>query len=219
MQATNLSVFENIFENKEISMKHIALLGEKNSGKTELLKQIIASFLNSNKKVMLLHPQETFRSLTDSLNGVYVNVEEQLNATLLKDSRLVSINTKLLDFSRLLNLLQEDNSQWVVVQDNLDELVYNYEQNEFATQKIDFLHYLSEFGRVFGVYTLIAGQELKKITAITPSLQMILNSRNLMLLKQSHTSLKLLQKMKWLTDSQCAQVQQLTKYKAVLVQR
>lgn len=219
MNKTYISAMENPFETEGRDMGHIFLSGKSGAGKTELIKQFIGSFLQSGKKVMWFSTHEEEKTLLNRWNAKVVEHGEALNATALSANKLILVKTTELDFVELNGLLMKERAEWVIVHENLDEVTINYEQNEYSTQKLDFLHFVSEFGRVFNMYTLVSCQDLSHMSRAFPAEKILENSSNRIFLQQSENSLKHAQKKNWLGTEHIEKVKSLPKYEAFFVQK
>jgi hypothetical protein len=212
-------LFENVFENDELSMSHLTIVGKADSGKTELIKQIVGSFLQGGKRILWLDSIAENDWMFKKWNGYRISEKEELKKGIFSTHKLIALETTDINFDELRDVLVEEGSQWVLVHDNMDELVINYDQNEFSTQKLDFLYYVSEFGRVFNLYTMIAGKDLKHLSKVHASKKIIENSKNLVLLEQDYQSLKFAKKQNWLNEEQIEQVKNLPKYEAFYLRK
>lgn len=212
-------LFENVFENEELSMSHLTIVGKSGSGKTELIKQIIGTFLQGGKRILWFSALDDNDWMFNKWNGHRIKQKEKLKEGILSSHKLIALESTDIDFEQLRNLLLEEGSQWVLVHDNMDELVVNYDQNEFSTQKLEFLYYVSEFGRVFNLYTLVAGKDLRQLSKVHPSKKIIENSKNLVMLDQEYQSLRFAKKEKWLNQEQIEQVKNLPEYEAFYLRK
>lgn len=221
MNKLSISVLENLFEDESTTIGNVALLGEAGSGKTELMKQMIGALLSSNKKVLWFNScsDKDESEIVDKWNGLHINNKEQLNTEVLDINSFVFIETTAVDFVFLKEYLMENKSSWFIVHEDIDSLVVNYEHNSFITEKLDFLFYMAEMGRVFNVYTVVSGEDIKSISNLLPSYKLITNSSNLLLLKQSFRSLKFLSKNNWVTDTQFTQLKDIGRNEAIFFKR
>ncbi|WP_180953918.1 helicase HerA domain-containing protein [Bacillus sp. M6-12] len=209
----------SVFENEDFSMSHIALIGKSGAGKSELLKQIVGSFLQSGKKIIWFGSYDEHSSMVEKWKGYRIDKNEDINSATFSAHSFILIDTLQIDFEHLKNILIQDNQEWILVQDDMDEVSINYEQSEFMTRKLEFLYFVSEFGRVFNLYTLVAGEDIRTFTKTLPSKKIVDNTKNLLLLEQDYTSLKHLKKHKWINEEQVKKIESLPKYEAFFIRK
>lgn len=218
MDKTHISAMTNPFESEDRGMGHIVLSGKSGSGKTELIKQFVGSFLQSGKRVLWFATQDE-ETLMKRWNGKVVEHENEIGETLLSSHKFIVLKTTQVDFVELKDLLMQSEHEWVIVQDDLDEVSINYEQNEYITRKLDFLYFISEFGRVFNLYSLVSSQDLRYMSRAFPSEKIMLNSQNLIFLHQSEESLAHAKQKDWLRTEHVEKLKALPEYEAFFVQR
>lgn len=218
MDKTHISPMTNLFESDNKGMGHIVLSGESGSGKTELIKQFVGSFLQTGKKVLWFSTLDE-PMVAKKWNGKVVEYGREINGELLSSHSLIVLKTTQIDFVELKSLLMQAEDEWVIVHDNMDEVSINYEQNDHVTRKLDFLYFVSEFGRVFNLYVLVAYQNLRHMSIAIPSEQLMANSQYLIFLQQGESSLEHAEQKKWLRTEQIEKLRVLPKYEAFFVQR
>jgi hypothetical protein len=214
LEKLTVSVLENAFESEDTPMGHIAVSGEAGSGKTELIKQMVGSFLKSGKKILWFSTSNEENELLEKWKGHEINSEGELDFAFHNSYSFIVVRTSDVDFDKLKNYLIAESKDWVIVHDNLDGVALNYDQNEFETRKLDFLYFVSEFGRVYNLYTLIGGREIAELGRVLPLKKVLENSRNKIFLRQSYRSLKHAKKQGWLSDVQGETVKNLSDFEA-----
>lgn len=212
-------MMEGLFDSTSTEFGHIVVSGKSNSGKTELTKQVVGSVLQTEKKVLYFSTDTAVQDWLFGLNGKLVMSELDVNDRLFSENKLVIVNSTCVNFEQIKNLLLKDESEWLIVHEDFDEVSINYEQSEYMTQKLDFLYFVSEFGRVFNLYSMITCKDLRELSRVLPAKKMIDNSPNLIFLQQEYVSLKHARKNGWLTELQEEKVKNLLKYEAFFVQR
>ena len=168
MKKQTITALDNIFENEQINMNHIAMIGKQTTGKNELLQQLIGSLLQSGKKVICLQPSEGEYTLLEKWNPYKVRNKEELNEITLSAESFIFLETVQVDFDNLFELLKANESQWVLIQNNIEELIPYYNHNEHVTRKIDFLYYISEFGKIFDIYSFMIGKDFEELEELLP---------------------------------------------------
>lgn len=218
MKKTHISPMMNPFESDNKGMGHIVLAGKSGSGKSELIKQFVSSFLQSGKKVLWFSTQDE-QILSKTWNARLVEYEQEISGELFSTHSLVILKTTQIDFALMKKLLMQSEDEWVIVHDDMDEVSINYEQNDYVTRKLDFLYFVSEFGRVFNLYALVAYQDMRHISRAIPSEKIMTNSQHLILLQQSEDSLGHLGEKRWLRAEHIKKLKSLPEYEAFFVQR
>lgn len=214
----DFTVFDSVFNNEILPMAHTAMLGKNRSGKTENTKQAVEWFLHQGKKVLLFGFFKGNQTLINKWRGYRISSREDIHSAVFSAHQLVYLDTPNVDFEKLKEVLINNPSEWILVHDNLDELALNYEQNDFITLKLDFLHFVSEIGRVFNIYLFVTGKDMEAIARVLPAKKIVENAKNLLLLKQSVVSLSYL-KERWLNEEQVDKLEQLLLYGVLFLRK
>lgn len=209
----------NVFKDNREMIGHMVVLGKNHAIKNKGLKEMVGMLLQDGKKVVWFHPSKMYHDLNQAWNTIFIQNEEQMNKSILEDYSLIFIHPDFTNMIQLQKLLFNNPSEWVIVKENLDELIINYEQNEMVTQLFDFIHYISTFGQLYQLYTLVSASKMDKILSFDITQRIVNNSKHLLFFSQSKESLKYLKKMNWLTKKQLQTVQQLKNSESFYIQK
>lgn len=186
---------------------NIVIFGKKQSGKTELAKQMVYAISTdtvAEYRVLVFSDTDDYKSI---FKLPFIN-EGKI--------RFEVLNTNKLDYSYLNKRVLAKKYPIVFCVDNIDNHISKYGKDKKSTDLIDFIHYVSEMGKVLGASVILIGEDMKKAIKIDPVRRIIMNSNKKLILQQDEEQLDTLKDILRLSDSQVKKVKKLKEYQSIM---